>query len=146
MIFPFRIVNCMKTNDAERKDARGIIEGLGWPDDIPVERLAASVYDRAMRAGMIESAIILAFTFDRAELPRQVARETRLTIALNALTHFAFDRDLLEGLRFDGRLVSDEVLESDEWNAPSPMLPSMHRLYEATRQGWDRGKAEPTAG
>ncbi len=29
----------------------------------------ASVYNRAMRAGMIESAVILGSTFDRAELP-----------------------------------------------------------------------------
>ena len=41
---------------------------------------------------------------------------------------------MLETLRFEGTLVSDEVLESDEWNAPSPMLPSMHGLYEAIRQ------------
>ena len=124
----------MNTNDAERKDAKEIIEGLGWPSDIPIERLVASVYDRAMRAGMIESAAILGFTFDRAELPRRVARETRLTIALNALAHFACDRGLLEKLRFDGKLVPDEVLESEEWSAASPMLPSMHWLYEATRR------------
>ena len=40
----------MNTNAAERKDAKDIIEGLGWPDDIPVERLVASIYDQAMRA------------------------------------------------------------------------------------------------
>ena len=131
----------MNTNDAERKDAKEIIEGLGWPGDIPVERLVASVYDRAMRAGMIESEVILGFTFDRAELPRQVTREDRLTIALNALAHFASDRDLLEGLRFDGTLVPVDVLESEEWNAPSPRLPSMRGLYEATQQEWDGGNA-----
>ena len=43
----------MKTNDAGNKDAREIIWELGWPGDIPVERLAASVYDRAMRSGMV---------------------------------------------------------------------------------------------
>lgn len=74
----------MKTNDAERKDAKEIIGELGWPNDIPVERLVASVYDRAKCAGMIESEVILGFTFDRAELPRQVTREDRLMIALNA--------------------------------------------------------------
>ncbi len=136
----------MNTKDAGRKDAKKIIEGLGWPSDIPVERLVASVYDRAMENGMIESAVILAFTFDSAELPRRVTREDRLTIALNALAHFASDRGLLEKLRFDGTLVRDEVLESEEWNAPSPMLPSMHGLYEATRKEWDRGGAEPKAG
>jgi hypothetical protein len=136
----------MNTNDGERKDARELIEELGWPSDIPVERLVASVYDKAMESGMIESAMILGFTFDRAELPRRVTREDRLVIALNALAHFASDRGLLEMLRYDGALVPDEVLESGEWNAPSPMLPSMHGLYEAARQEWDKGKAEPTAG
>lgn len=136
----------MNTNEAERKDAKEIIEELGWPDDIPVERLVASVYDRAMRAGMIESAAILGFTFDRAELPRIVTRETRLTIALNALAHFASDRGLLEMLRFDGTLVSDDVLESEEWNALSPTLPGTRGLYEAARQEWSRGEVEPATG
>jgi len=136
----------MDTNDAERKDAREILEELGWPNDIPVERLVASVCDRAMRAGMIESAVILGYTFDRAELPRRVTREDRLVIALNALAHFASDRGLLEKLRYDGALVPDEVLESGEWNAASPTLPSMRGLYEATQLEWDKGKAEPTAG
>ncbi len=68
----------MNTNDAGRKDARRIIDGLGWPSDIPVERLVASVYNTAMENGMIESAVILAFTFDRAELSRRVTREKRL--------------------------------------------------------------------
>ena len=131
----------MSGNDRERKDAKEIIEGLGWPGDIPVERLVASVYDRAMRAGMIESAAILGFTFDRAELPRTVTRETRLTISLNALAHYACDRGLLEKLRFGRTLVPDEVLESEEWNAPSPTLPSMHGLYEVTQQEWDGGNA-----
>ncbi len=135
----------MNTNDAERKDAKEIIEELGWPSDIPFERLVASVYNKAMGNGMIESAAILAFTFDSAELPRRVTREKRLTIALNALVHFASDRGLSEKLRFDGTLVPDKVLASEAWNAPSPMLPCMHGLYEAARQEWNRGKAEPTA-
>ena len=136
----------MNTNYAGRKDAKEIIEGLGWPNDIPVERLVASVYEKAMESEMIESAMILAYTFDRAELPRLVTREDRLTIALNALAHFASDRSLLEMLRFDEALVPDEILESAEWNAPSPMLPSMHGLYEAMRQEWDRDEAEPAVG
>lgn len=136
----------MNTNDAERKDAKEIIEELGWPDDIPVERLVASVYDRAMRAGMIESAVILGCTFDRIELPGWATREDKLTISFNALAHFASDRSLLEMLRFDEALVPDEILESAEWNAPSPMLPSMHGLYEAMRQEWDRDEAEPAVG
>lgn len=122
----------MNTNDAGKQDAREIIRELGWPRDLPVERLVASVFARAMESGMIESAIILGFTFDRTELPRRVARETRLTVSLNALVHFACDRGSLEKLRFDGRLVPDDVLESEEWNAPSPTLPSMHGLYAAT--------------
>jgi hypothetical protein len=125
------MTHCMNTNEARRKDAREIIRELGWPGDIPVERLVASVYARAMRAGMIESAAILGFTFDRAELPRRVMRKDRLVIALNALAHFACDRGLLEMLRYDGTLVPNEVLESEEWNTPSPMLPSMRGLYEA---------------
>ena len=123
----------MNTNDAGRKDAKEIIRELGWPCDIPIERLVASVYDRAMRAGMIECAPIWGFTFDRAELSRSVTRETRLTIALSALAHFASDRGMLEMLRFDGTLVSDEVLASDEWTSASPRLPGMHGLYEPTR-------------
>ncbi len=136
----------MSGNDRERKDAKEIIADLGWPSDIPVERLVASVYDRAMRAGMIESAAILGYTFDRAELPRWATREDRLVIALNALAYFAADRERLEEIRHDGLLVQDEVLDSDEWTSASPRLPSMHGLYEPTRQEWDRGKAEPTAG
>ncbi len=76
---------------------------MGWPRDIPIERLVASVFARAMRAGIIESAVILGYTFDRAELPRLVRREDRLTIALNALAHFATDRGLLEKLGSRGR-------------------------------------------
>ncbi len=135
----------MKTSKAERKDTREIIRELGWPDGIPVERLVASVFNAAMERGMIESAVILGHTFDRDQLSRRVTRENRLTIALNALAHFASDRGLLEKLRFEGTLVPDEVLESIDWNAPSPMLPSMRGLYEATRQERDKGKAEPTA-
>lgn len=136
----------MSGNDRERKDAKEIIGGLGWPSDIPIERLVASVYDRAMRAGMIESAVILGFTFDRAELPRRVTRETRLTISLNALAHYACDRGLLEKLRFDGRLVPHEVLQSDEWTAASPRLPGMHGLYETARDEWNRDKADEAVG
>ncbi len=132
----------MHTNGDGRKNGREIIENLGWPSDVPVERLVASVYDRAMRAGMIESAMILGFTFDRAELPREATREDRLTIALNALAHFASDRELLEKLRFDGTLVLDEVLQSDERTAASPMLPSMHGLYEAARDGLNCAKTD----
>ncbi len=124
----------MSGNDEARKDAKEIIEDLGWPSDIPTERLVASVFDRAMRAGMIECAAILGFTFDRAELSRSVTRETRLTVALSALAHFASDRGMLEMLRFDGTLVPHEVLQSDEWTSASPMLPSMHGLYEPTPQ------------
>ncbi len=136
----------MNTNDVERKDAREIIEELGWPSDIPVEKFVASVYDRAMRAGMIESAVILGFTFDRIELPGWADRHEKLMIALNALAHFASDRGLLEKLRFDGTFVSNKVLESEEWSAPSPRLPSMHGLYEITRNEWDRGKVDAAAG
>ena len=136
----------MNANDAESKDAKEIMADLGWPSDIPVERLVASVYDRAMRAGMIESAVILGFTFDRIELPRWATREDRLVIALNALAHFAADRERLEEIRHDGLLVQDEVLASDEWTSASPRLPSMHGLYEATRQEWDRAKADAAAG
>lgn len=136
----------MSGNDRERKDAKEIIEDLGWPIDIPVERLVASVYDRAMRAGMIESAAILGFTFDRAELPRWATREDRLVIALNALAHFAADRERLEEIRHDGLLVQDEVLDSDEWTSASPRLPSMCGLYEAARREWDRANADAAAG
>lgn len=136
----------MNTNDAGRQDAKEIIRELGWPCDIPIERLVASVFARAMRAGVIEGEVILGYTFDRGELPRSVTRGDRLTIALSALAHFAFDRGLLDRLRFDGTLVPDEVLESEEWNAASPTLPSMHGLYEATRQEWDRAKVESTGG
>lgn len=123
--------NGMGARKADRKDAREIIRDLGWPGDVPVERLAASVFDAAMRAGMIESAVILGFTFDRIELPGWATRRERLTIALSALVHFAADRQLLEKLRFDGTLVPDDVLASEEWNAPSPRLPGMGGLYEA---------------
>ena len=136
----------MSGNDRERKHAKEIIEGLGWPSDIPVERLVASVYDRAMRAGMIESAVILGFTFDRAELPRWATREDKLMIALNGLAHFASDRDLLEMLRFDGTLVPNEILQSDEWTAASPRLPGMHGLYEAARDESNRAKSDEAAG
>ena len=61
---------------------------------------------------------------------------------VNALAHFASDRGLLEMVRFDGTLVPDEVLESVEWNAPCPMLPSMYGLYQAYGQDWERDKAD----
>ena len=99
-----------------------------------------------MRAGMIESAVILGFTFNRAELPRWATREDRLVIALNALAHFAADRERLEEIRHDGLLVQDEVLDSDEWASASPRLPSMHGLYESIRREWDRAKADAAAG
>ena len=128
----------MNTDDAERKDAKEIIADLGWPSDIPVERLVASVYDRAMRAGMIESAAILGYAFDRIELPGCATREDRLMVAVHALCHFAAGRERLEEIQHDGLLVQSEVLDSDEWTSASPRLPSMHGLYEATRREWNR--------
>lgn len=125
-------------NDATtRRRAAAILAGLGWPTAIPTERFAASVFDRAMRSGMFEGELILGYTFDRAELPGRATREDRFTAALHALCKFASDRDRLEELRYDGALVPDEVLRSDEWTAASPRLPSMRGLYEAARRECD---------
>ena len=118
---------------------------LGWPSGVPIERLAASLYDKAMRAGMFESELILGYTFDRAELPGRATRGDRLAVALNALCRFASDNDRLEELRYDGRLVPDETLDSDCWTAESPRLPCMHGLYEYASGEWDRKRVEAAA-
>lgn len=77
---------------SEPADARAIIGELGWPNGVPTERIVASVFDRAMRAGMFESELIPGYTFDRAELPGRARRQDRLRAALNALCRFAADR------------------------------------------------------
>ena len=118
-----------------------ILGELGWPTAISIERLAASVHDRAMKAGMFEAELILGYAHDRAELPGRATREDRLTVALHALCRFAADNGRLEDLRFDGNLVSDDVLRSDEWTSASPRLPGMCGLYDTTRGGWDREQA-----
>ena len=129
------------------RQAAAILAGLGWPTAIPTERLAASVYDRAMRSGMFEAEVVIGYTFDRTELPAVVSRDDRLTVAMYALLRFAADLGRLEDLRFDGNLVSDDVLRSDDWTAASPKLPSMRGLYEATGREWDgagsHGPREP---
>ena len=114
-----------------------ILGELGWPAGIHTERLAASVYDRAMRSGMFEAEVVIGYTFDRTELPAAVSRDDRLTVAMYALLRFAADLGRLEDLRFDGNLVSDDVLRSDEWTSASPRLPSMHGLYEAAGRECD---------
>lgn len=123
----------------QTQDANAIIRELGWPSSTSAERLAASVFDRAMQAGMFEGELILDYAFDRAEFPA-AARENRLAAALNALCRFAADHGRLEELRYTGHLVSDEVLRSDDWTSASPRLPDMHRLYEASH-GWDRARS-----
>ena len=123
-----------------------ILGELGWPAGIPTERLAASVYDRAMRSGMFEAEVIMGYTFDRTQFPAVASRDDRLTVALHALCRFAADNGRLEALRYDGRLVPDGTLRSGRWTAASPILPCMRGLYEATRRERDRDKTEPTAG
>jgi len=118
-----------------------ILGELGWPAGIPTERLAASVYDRAMRSGMFEAEVMMGFMFDRKECPAVVSRDDRLTVALHALLRFAADLGRLEDLRFDGNLVSDDVLRSDEWTSASPMLPGMRGLYGAAGREWDGAKS-----
>lgn len=135
----------MSAKEGEKRDAKAIMHGLGWPSDIPVERLAASLYDKAMRAGIFECELILGYTFDRAELPGWATREDRLTVALNALCHFAADYDRLDDLRYDGHLVSDDTLCSDEWTSSSPRLPGMQGLYEMARREWDEAKSRAAA-
>jgi hypothetical protein len=108
-----------------------ILGELGWPAGIPTERLAASVFDRAMRGGMFEAAVIMGFMFDRKECPAVVSRDDRLTVALHALCRFAAEKGRLEALRYDGVLASDEVLRSDGWTCASPRLPGMRGLYGA---------------
>ena len=104
------------------RQAAAVLAELGWPTGVPTERLAASVFDRAVRSGMFESELILGYTFDRAKLPGWATREDRLMVALHALCRFAADRGRLEELRFDGALVFDEV-RSDGWTRASPTLP-----------------------
>ncbi len=128
----FRSGDSLMDEQRRTQDANAIIGELGWPSGISTERLVASVFDRAMQAGMFESELILGYAFDRAEFPA-AARENRLAAALNALCRFAADHSRLEELRYAGRLVSDEVLRSDGWTSASPRLPDMHCLYEASR-------------
>ena len=123
------------------RQAAAILAGLGWPAGIPTERLAASVYDRAMRSGMFEGELILGYTFDRAELPGWATREDRLMVALYALCRFAADNRRVEEIRFNGGLVPDEVLRSGDWTCASPRLPCMQGLYEYASREWDRAKS-----
>ena len=113
-------------------DTMRIIAALGWPQDIPRERLVASVFDRAMRGKMpIAAEMILGYVFDKTEFPAPANREDKLAVALHAVRHFAEDHGLIDDLTFDGHLVSDDVLESESWTADSPRLPGMHGLFEA---------------
>jgi len=114
-----------------------ILGELGWPAGIPTERLVASMFGRAMKAGMFEAEMILGYAHDRAELPGWATREDRLIVAMHALCRFAADNGRLEALRYDGALASDEVLRYDDWTSASPMLPSMHGLYEAAGRECD---------
>jgi hypothetical protein len=123
------------------RQAAAILGELGWPAGIHTERLAASVYDRAMRAGMFEAEVIMGYTFDRTEFPAVLSRDDRLTIALHALCRFAAEKGRLEELRFDGALASDEVLRSDEWTCASPRLPGMRGLYGAASRERNGAKA-----
>ena len=129
-------------NDATKgRQATPILAGLGWPTGLPTERLAASVFDRAMRAGMFEAEVIMGYTFDRTQFPAVVSRDDRLTVAMYAFCRFAADNGRLEALRFDGALASDDVLRSDGWTSASPILPGMRGLYDIARGGWDREQA-----
>lgn len=113
------------------RETATIVAALGWPEDIPQERLVASVFDRAARGGMpIAAEMILGYVFDRTEFPHPATREDRLTVALHAIRHFAEDHGLLDSLAFDGLLVSDEDLASETWTADSPRLPGMRGLYD----------------
>ena len=113
-------------------DTTRIIAALGWPQDIPQERLVASVFDRAMRGEMpVAAEMILGYVFDKTEFPALATREDKLAVALHAIRRFAEDRGLIDGLAFDDRLVSDEELECDSWTADSPRLPGMLGLYAA---------------
>jgi hypothetical protein len=123
------------------RQAAAILAELGWPTAIPIERLVASVYDRAMRSAMFESELILGYTFDRTQLPAVVSRDDRLTVAMYALLRFAAADGRLEELRFDGALASDEVLRSNEWTSPSPRLPGMRGLYGAASRERNGAKA-----
>ena len=92
----------------------------------------ASVFGRAMSGGMpIAAEMILGYVFDKREFPATATREKKLGVALHAMRHFAEDHGLIDGLAFDGLLVSDDVLESESWTADSPRLPGMHGLFEA---------------
>ena len=118
-----------------------IVGELGWPTAISIERLAASVYDRAMRAGMFEAEVIMGYAFDRTEFPARATREDRLIVAMYALFRFAAHNGRLEALRYDGALASDEVLRSDEWTSASPRLPGMRGLYGAASRERNGAKA-----
>jgi len=128
------------------QQAAAILGGLGWPAGIHTERLAASVYDRAMRSGMFEADVIIGYTFNRTELPAVVSRDDRLAVAMYALLRFAADSGRLEALRHDGRLVPDGTLRSGRWTAASSRLPGMCGLYGTAGRERNGAKAEPTAG
>ena len=128
-------------NATTGRQAAVILGELGWPAGIPTGRLVASVFDRAMRGGIFEAEVIMGYAFDKAEFPGRATREDRLTVAMYALCRFAADRGRLEALRFDGALVSDDVLRSDDWTSASPMLPGMRGLYEAAGQERDGAEA-----
>ncbi len=67
----------MKEQNERRpvQDPEATIRELDWPDGLPAERLVASVYDWAIRAGMIEAELILGYAHDRTELPGRATPE-----------------------------------------------------------------------
>jgi len=129
------------TDTTTGRQAAAILGELGWPAGLPTETLVASVFDRAMRAGMFEAEVIFGYAFDRTEFPTRATRGDRLTVALHALCRFAADNGRLEAVRFDGALASDEVLRSDEWTSASPRLPGMCGLYGAAGRERNGAKA-----
>jgi hypothetical protein len=68
------------------------------------------VYLQAVAAEMI-----LGYVFDKTEFPEPASREYKLAVARHAIRRFAVDHGLIDGLAFDGHLVSDDELKSDSW-------------------------------
>lgn len=120
----------------ELYDAEATIGQLGWPKGLSAERLTASLFACAARAGLHDPAErILARVFERTEFPAFATRDDRLAVARFALCRLAARLDRPDDLRFDGCLVTDEVVASDEWSAPSPRLPSVRGLHSANAKG-----------
>ena len=124
----------MAESEGELYDAEATIGQLGWPGRLSSEQLTASLFARAARVGLRDPAErILARVFEQTDFPAFATRDDRLTVARFSLCRLAAFFGMLDDLRFRGPedIALDKVVESDEWNASTPKLPSVRGPHGA---------------